>query len=126
MAREIKFRGYHSEDKVMVYKLNSLKLFDGVLKVDDYILMQFTGLQDKNGKDIYEGDILLLEDNWAKITECDRKHVLIKFHEGAFMYGRGFDPYHMNTYLWMGAQSKHVEVIGNLYEHPELLGNSNG
>ena len=72
------------------------------------ILMQFTGLKDKNGKEIYESDICTERNNNCKIS----------FVNGAFIpewVNRGYSNYSLNYHC-----SK-LEVIGNIYENPELL-----
>lgn len=105
--RTIKFRGWDTEDQVMVYKINSLRLFDGELKPDEYILMQFTGLKDLEGKDIYEGDIVKFQDwkpkevSWLdKVAGYELKGIL----------------------LWLSQNdAEKMKVIGNIHENPELL-----
>lgn len=84
-----------------------------------YRLHPFTGILDKNDKKIYHGDILLLNQVAVKLSDAERNHVLVGFSKGSFMYGRGADPYHMNTYLWLFA--RHYMVVGNIYEDKELL-----
>ncbi len=135
--REIKLRGYdkvrfRAYDKIdgfgEMITLNTLEgtatciTNDGITFLANIEeLQQYTGLKDKNGKEIYEGDILKLEENFAKITDADRNIVIVGYDMGGFMYGRSHDPLHMNTYLWMGAELKSLEIIGNIYENPELL-----
>ena len=68
-------------------------------ETDRHILMQYTGLKDKNGKEIYEGDIL--DATWGYRGEVE-----------------------MDTFLMATLEctiSDDVEVIGNIYENPELL-----
>lgn len=79
--------------------------------VGDYELMQFTGLLDKNGKEIYEGDI---------ISNQYTDNYLVVFRDGGFKLtpepqGEGFvgDCSEFNCMV--------REVIGNVYENPELL-----
>ena len=76
-----------------------------------YILMQCTGLKDKNGKLIYEGDIVKLDE--YKYPVVVRYYFLGfgLYHNSSIVVG-----YHKDKYF-----SKSVEVIGNIYENPEML-----
>lgn len=74
---------------------------------NDYELLQYTGLKDKNGKEIWEGDILL------------RSHYKyrVEFDGGAFGV-------YMKHYGWKNLRDFKVEIgeiVGNIYENPELL-----
>lgn len=104
--REIKFRAWDKENRVM--KFVGL---DSVAMVADegHELMQYTGLLDKNGKEIYEGDYLLR-------------------HSPSLGYSKRFTVRWDNKRCcWDGLRSvdgvnlKTVEVIGNIYENPELV-----
>ena len=105
--RMIKFRtwdkadGLHFQNGLMCY-------FSGYLpKNDADAVMQFTGLLDKNGKEIYEGDIINVE-NPLLSNPRPRK---VYFDEGSFFAGVAFH--------WL--LPPQLEVIGNIYENPELL-----
>jgi uncharacterized phage protein (TIGR01671 family) len=73
---------------------------------DDYVLMQFTGMKDKNGRNIYEGDI---------VTGTAGKYSFIVQYRRFGYMGYSFD----------GRDEFNIpdtwEVIGNIYENPELL-----
>ena len=79
----------------------------------ELILMQSTGLKDKNGKEVFIGDII-------KCTRgCPHEVYLEKEYGGTFIGGmpavylKGL----LSGYAWTGAE----EIIGNIYENPELL-----
>ncbi len=79
-------------------------------------LMQFTGLKDKNGKEIYEGDIIEYEKQWwAKSDDINYKHreeVSWNSTDGSYAHFAAGD--------W-SVDSADVEIIGNVHENPELL-----
>jgi uncharacterized phage protein (TIGR01671 family) len=84
-------------------------------KREDFILMQFTGLKDKNGKEIYEEDVL------RKKTRVRRKATE---EIGTVIWDDkvlGFNLYRGETYVGLLTWVDDVEVIGNIYENPELL-----
>ena len=124
--REIKFRAWDKENEKMV-KVSSISLENKEIAVKDFgtyhffrikdiELMQYIGLKDKNNKEIYEGDIVLVKpggtSTWYK--------TVVKFKEGAFIaslidgedyiyiFNRGFD-------------SNDFEIIGNIYKNKNLL-----
>lgn len=73
----------------------------------EYEIMQFTGLLDKNGKEIYEGDIY---------RYANDRPAVVEFEKGVFGY-RIFN--HVKPLFTGGTENKH-EVIGNIYENPDL------
>ena len=83
-----------------------------------YILMQSTGLKDKNGKLIYEGDIIKIPDDYDTygMFACEKREVY--FNEGGFRLKPKWDKNSRGNWL---EDTKDFEVIGNIYENPELL-----
>jgi uncharacterized phage protein (TIGR01671 family) len=139
--RQIKFRAWHKVRKEMyeVYGLTSEYVFkktdDGVGnpgvpdKLEDVELMQYTGLKDKNGKEIYEGDILVfttLSD--SGITETKHDPVFIQWNNYKSTYdfndnkNRVLGDYPFFKYWTLESMRQYeVEVIGNIYENPNLI-----
>jgi uncharacterized phage protein (TIGR01671 family) len=81
---------------------------------------QFTGLHDKNGKEIYEGDICQFYRH-SDISHMHEKTDIaqIYFFRGAFMYNTKYVNERTLSSLWRPGES--VEVIGNIHSNPELL-----
>ena len=90
------------------------KNFDSIVEVDPETVGQFTGLKDKNGKEIYEGDIL--RDTSGKTYRVVWGHDLLWLAQTRET--------HSNCYCPKGV-GKRSEVIGNIYDNPELLEVSN-
>jgi len=93
----------------------------------DCVLMQFTGLLDKNGKEIYEGDIVVQAKDYQDTLGQEGNH-LVQFFRGTFVltnkaggWARGGMFEHLAD---VNGEYARCEVIGNIYENPELLQSS--
>lgn len=115
--REIKFRAFQ-DNKMLVSPISSnygLQRFFGLL-YEDAPIMQFTGLQDKNSKDIYEGDIL------QSTIDKQLFNWKVSFNDGGFVIQNiGIDGYLMNYFPLNQSSCFNRIIIGNIYENPELL-----
>ena len=112
MNRELKFRAWDKDEKYMskgsTIKNVCLNVNSANFEWDDSLpIMQFTGLKDKNKKEIYEGDIIV-HNNRKLIVEFVDCGFALKQKNGT--YWKDFN--HVTKYM---------EVIGNIYENPELL-----
>lgn len=106
--REIKFRIWDKKEKYMeTFELDND--FDCEIDwLDNRILMQFTGLKDKNNKEIYEGDIIIRQ-RWSKGEKGGQYIREVKWRDTNSNHGYGI------------RAIETTEVIGNIYENPELI-----
>ncbi len=82
---------------------------------EDFVTMQFTGLKDKNGKEIYEGDIIAGVEG---IYRRDARPTAITFEKGVFGFNGTSFSEGESELNWT---TEKAEVIGNIYENPDLL-----
>lgn len=147
--RTIKFRAWDKKEKYMsvAFTLQDAS-YEGFPRpfTDDngecdtraeYEVMQFTGLLDKNGKEIYEGDIVkVLDRDWTD-AEKDTRTLIVYFHHGMFelISKEGIEELESDSpdiynHKWITAKiyreygRDKFEVIGNIYEQSHLLDNT--
>jgi len=146
--REIKFRAWDKRTKTLKYPVpyddgvgecpdslkgkycpatlkdkngNATALSDAIMSHNDdghYVLQQYTGLKDKHGKEIYEGDII--RKFYQRLTINDKEKYIIN---PVVYRGGGFYVYDQREGQFIGVAEAPslLEVIGNIYENPELV-----
>jgi len=132
--REIKFRAWATENKKMFHdvyfddlevwiqdKEGEPAIIGDILKksmLQHCILMQYTGLKDKNGKEVYEGDIVEVE--LLHYPESNKEKLVGKyistiiFQDGCFVFYDGYE------YRVPCQPCFKTKIIGNTYENPDL------
>lgn len=109
--REIKFRAWNAEHQHMSFSHQVLSRWFEAIESGGYELMQYTGLKDKNGKEIYEGDILEYVEDYIQEDLIKYSKGIVNYLDGGFQIdNRG-----------LVAEWGPVKVIGNIYENKELL-----
>ena len=125
--REIKFRAWDTEEKVMYENDRFMGDYDDLYfgdindifaKEPEVIFMQFTGLKDKKGKEIYEGDILANREVHGDNFYCVVEYGIDGFNGVTYPGRNHCMPLH-TIMTYEGAE--YNEVIGNIYENPELI-----
>lgn len=125
MTREIKFRCWDKEVGSMKTSSKWGVHFDGGIipfgkdhyYKDNYVVMQYTGLKDKNGKEVFEGDIVKCQQG------CSHEVVWDETIGGTV--GGGMPGWYLKGLIKNGgmgyAWTREEEVIGNIHQNPELL-----
>ncbi|MBU3681620.1 MAG: hypothetical protein FGM16_06750 [Flavobacterium sp.] len=112
--REIKFRAWHLDDGMLYFDFDTFK--------KDYHnqygnVMQFTGLYSTQGAEIYEGDIVMIN-HWKSTDLFDYKNpFVVEYYEGEINFKQG----EYNNFKGSLSGKLDIEIIGNIYENPELL-----
>nr|DAY22897.1 MAG TPA: YopX protein [Caudoviricetes sp.] len=127
-----KFRAYDSGSLSRMYQPDEVMVGDGNIWIidedsvagdwivnNDIHLMQSTGLKDKNGKEIFEGDILIVSDehSWLEVVSYNQEKAMFVTEEINRKYKVPESPLNdlFDTNIFK------FKVLGNIYENPELL-----
>lgn len=128
MSREIKFRIWRAPDEYT--KVSWMESWDSLLNYSmsdifqldnpDDVLEQFTGLKDRNGKDIYEGDILAWHSNIYRKQDWIG---LVKYRGAGFVVQESSRSFSTPDWLETACNkdANIIEVVGNIHENPGLL-----
>lgn len=118
--KTVKYRAWDKFNKIMLYDVqNAYDFMDGIpsrnfgdaLEDQDYEIMQYIGLEDKNGKEVYEGDILIVKDCYCKDGQFFVGYV--DFACASFFIKNEYS----SNYRWMDYE---FVVLGNIHEDYDL------
>src|SRR3990167_5966198 len=130
--REIKFRAWSGEEMYKDFQNSPPTLIADLISgttigqspyIKGWILMQFTGLHDKNGKAIYEGDVVEWDSLLMDCITTEKRRVEIKYVANYHEYLTD-DPSRGVSAIFTFPRTSNaqtIEVVGNIYENPNLI-----
>lgn len=123
--REIKFRCWNGKEMLSWRRTETEMSVRGWHQSDDYVLMQYTGLRDRNGVEIYEGDVVEFsvfdynghDEQYKGVVKFAACQWQVWHSNDSEFYGSdgAFDLYVVHRH------DDEIEIIGNIWEQPELL-----
>jgi uncharacterized phage protein (TIGR01671 family) len=129
--REIKFRAWDLDNKEMwSHRQIEESDTDGIVcwghlfedaQKEGFVLMQYTGLKDKNGVEIYEGDVVKIRKQ-GHIDYYEVVATVIWSETKAAFHALGTSCDHLGDFVFDIFGRNCSEVVGNIHENPELLG----
>lgn len=129
MEREIKFRGKSVLNDEWIYgdlvhRINSPKTISPVqingISVKEDTIGQFTGLFDKNGKEIYEGDIISVNGKYPKLVKYIDDYACFCLANITDLNKKWISPWQQVSSSWWNDFKREIRVIGNIYDNPDL------
>ena len=116
--RDILFRAWDKDagGQYFYFSLEDLNYGCVKMTLSTCVVERYTGLKDKQGRNIYEGDIV----------ECfgPREPAVVGWKDGGFGYRVPYDFVwfgHNYNFNWKDGKSENIEILGNIHEHPHLL-----
>ena len=127
--KEFKFRAWHKKERRM-FEVAGISWWDSLIyesfddighDMDDCILLLYTGYFDKNRKEICQADLVYMTDVYSNLL--DDKLYVVTWENGAFLLKSIENAYHYEMFDWGNLITDSAEIVGNIYENPELVGN---
>lgn len=126
--REIKFRAwdtlgkvmhYHVENGIYFYFNNITFPFGEILSDERFIVMQYTGLKDKENREIYTGDVI-------EIDAFGRYEIIFKdgYFQTTYLETQATEFFMFNTKLLLEGNQENRQIIWNIFEHSEIIGDN--
>lgn len=134
MEREIKFRGKSVLNDEWIYgdlvhRINIPKTISPVqidgIGVKEDTIGQFAGLFDKNGKEIYEGDIISVNGKYPKLVKYIDDYACFCLANITDLNKKWISPWQQVSPSWWNDFKREIRVIGNIYDNPELIKEEN-